>query len=46
MTFFLMKAAIKWKIDKRADIFSDGKILMDRENNGKWTLPGGWSDVD
>ena len=46
MTFFLMKAAIKRKIDTRAAIFSDGKILMVREKNGKWSLPGGWCDVD
>ena len=41
-----MKAAIKRKIDTRAAIFSDGKILMVREKNGKWSLPGGWCDVD
>ena len=34
------------KIDTRAAIFSDGKILMVREKNGKWALPGGWCDVD
>lgn len=34
------------KIDTRAAIFSDGKILMVREKNGKWSLPGGWCDVD
>lgn len=30
----------------RAAIFSDGKIIMVREKNGKWSLPGGWCDVD
>ena len=34
------------KLDTRAAIFKDGKILLVRENNGKWALPGGWCDVD
>ncbi len=34
------------KIDTRAAIFKDGKILMVHENNGTWSLPGGWCDVD
>lgn len=34
------------KIDTRAAIFRDGKILLVRENNGTWSLPGGWCDVD
>ena len=34
------------KIDTRAAIFKDGKILLVRENNGKWSLPGGWVDVN
>lgn len=34
------------KIDTRAAVFKDGKILMVRESNGKWSLPGGWCDVD
>lgn len=33
------------KLDTRAAIFRDGKILLVRENNGKWSLPGGWCDV-
>lgn len=34
------------KVDIRAVIFRDGKILMVREGvDGKWTLPGGWADV-
>lgn len=33
------------KIDTRAVIFKDDKILLVRENNGKWSLPGGWCDV-
>lgn len=34
------------KIDTRAAIFSDGKILLVHEKNGTWSLPGGWCDVD
>ena len=34
------------KLDTRAAIFDDGKILLVRENNGKWSLPGGWCDVN
>ena len=26
--------------------FEDGKILLVKENNGTWSLPGGWVDVD
>lgn len=34
------------KIDTRAAIFIDHKILLVHENNGTWALPGGWCDVD
>lgn len=34
------------KIDSRAAIFKDDKILLVKENNGTWSLPGGWVDVD
>lgn len=34
------------KLDTRAAVFKDGKILLVRENNGKWSLPGGWVDVN
>ena len=34
------------KIDTRAAVFLDGKILLVHENNGTWSLPGGWCDVD
>lgn len=33
------------KIDTRAVIFRDNKILLVHENNGTWSLPGGWCDV-
>ncbi len=34
------------KLDTRAAIFQNGKILLVRENSGKWSLPGGWVDVN
>lgn len=34
------------KIDTRAAVFQDGKILLVQENNGTWSLPGGWCDVN
>lgn len=34
------------KIDTRAAVFKNGKILMVHENNDTWSLPGGWCDVD
>lgn len=34
------------KIDTRAAIFKDGKILLVHESNEKWSLPGGWCDVN
>ena len=34
------------KIDTKAAIFENGKILLVRETNGKWSLPGGWVDVN
>ena len=33
------------KIDSRAAIFKHGKILLVQENDGLWSLPGGWVDV-
>ena len=33
------------KIDTRAAIFREGKILLVRERDGRWALPGGWCDV-
>ena len=33
------------KIDTRAAIFQDDKILLVLENDGLWSLPGGWVDV-
>lgn len=33
------------KLDTRAAIFKDGKILLVHEKSGTWSLPGGWVDV-
>lgn len=33
------------KIDTRAAIFQEDKILLVQEANGLWALPGGWCDV-
>lgn len=33
------------KLDTRAAIFQEDKILLVQERNGKWSLPGGWVDV-
>lgn len=34
------------KLDTRAAIFKDNKILLVKEKNGTWSLPGGWVDVN
>lgn len=34
------------KVDSRAVIFRDGKILLVRENDGRWSIPGGWCEYD
>jgi len=35
------------KVDVRASVFKDGRILMVREKiDGAWSLPGGWADVN
>jgi ADP-ribose pyrophosphatase YjhB (NUDIX family) len=35
------------KVDVRGAIFHDNRILLVRErSDGKWTLPGGWGDVN
>ncbi len=36
------------KVDVRGAVFRDGRILMVREaaDAGRWTLPGGWADVN
>lgn len=34
------------KIDTRAAIIDQGKILLVRERDGRWTIPGGWCDYN
>jgi ADP-ribose pyrophosphatase YjhB (NUDIX family) len=35
------------KVDVRGAVFRDDKILLVREiSDGRWTLPGGWADVN
>lgn len=34
------------KLDTRAAIFQGEKILLVQENDLRWSLPGGWADVD
>lgn len=34
------------KLDSRAAIIRDGQILLVRERDGLWAMPGGWVDVD
>ena len=34
------------KIDTRAAIFEGEKILLVQEKDGRWSLPGGWCDVN
>lgn len=34
------------KLDTRAAIFRENKILLVQEKDGKWSLPGGWVDVN
>ncbi len=34
------------KLDTRAAIIQDGRILLVQEKDGLWSLPGGWVDVN
>lgn len=34
------------KLDTRAALFRDGDILLVQERDGRWSLPGGWCDVN
>lgn len=46
-TFFCNETGYQTpKVDTRAAIFQNGKILLVHEKNGTWALPGGWCDVD
>ena len=44
--FFCSEAGYQTpKIDTRGVVFKDDKILLVHENDGYWSLPGGWCDV-
>ena len=34
------------KLDTRAAVIRDGRILLAQERDGNWSLPGGWVDAD
>jgi ADP-ribose pyrophosphatase YjhB (NUDIX family) len=35
------------RVDVRGAVFRDGEILLVREvNDGRWSMPGGWADVN
>ena len=34
------------KLDTRAAVVRDGKLLLVQERDGRWSLPGGWCDAD
>lgn len=34
------------KMDVRAVIIEDGRVLLVQEESGLWSMPGGWVDVD
>jgi len=35
------------KVEVRGAAFRDGRVLLVRETaDGRWTLPGGWADVN
>ena len=34
------------KVDTRAAVIRNGKLLLVQEDNGQWALPGGWVDYD
>jgi ADP-ribose pyrophosphatase YjhB (NUDIX family) len=46
-TWFVEDGYATPKMDVRGAIFRDDKVLLVRETtDGKWTLPGGWADVN
>lgn len=46
-TWFVEDGYATPKVDVRGAIFRDQQVLLVRETtDGKWTLPGGWADVN
>lgn len=46
-TWFVEEGYATPKIDVRGAVFRDDHVLLVRERaDGKWTLPGGWADVN
>ncbi len=46
-TWFVEDGYATPKIDVRAAIYRDERVLLVRETiDGKWTMPGGWADVN
>jgi ADP-ribose pyrophosphatase YjhB (NUDIX family) len=46
-TWFVEEGYATPKIDVRGAMFRDDRVLLVRErSDGKWTLPGGWADVN
>ena len=46
-TWFVEDGYATPKMDVRGAIFRDDRVLLVRETtDGKWTLPGGWADVN
>ena len=35
---------LEWAIELQS-LAQDGRILLVKENNGTWSMPGGWVDV-
>ena len=45
-SFAMQPGYITPKVDVRAAVINDGKILLVKEeSDGRWSLPGGWADV-
>jgi ADP-ribose pyrophosphatase YjhB (NUDIX family) len=45
-SFAMQPGYITPKVDVRAAVFREGKILLVKEvNDGRWSMPGGWADV-